>query len=59
MIKLLERDFDITAETVELTESKELAAHIFNKINNDGKAFSFSFYDPESRKKKTTRIRLI
>ncbi|SEF78644.1 hypothetical protein SAMN04487934_103141 [Eubacterium ruminantium] len=53
---LLKRDFELEESADEL---KELAAYIFNKINNDGRAFSFSFYDPEERKQKTIRVRLL
>lgn len=40
-------------------EEKELIGYIFDKIKNDGKAFTFSYYDPEERRKKTARVKLI
>lgn len=54
--ELLRRDFDLE---VEGTEEQELAAYIFDKIKNDGRPFEFHFFDPEDKKRKTARVRLI
>lgn len=56
LLELLHRDFLIDDEE---EDEKQLALYIFDKLKNDGKAFEFSFFDPESRKKKVTRVRLI
>lgn len=53
---LLKRDFGL-AETGE--EKKALFQYIFDKLKNDGKAFEFRFYDPEEKKSKVARVRLI
>lgn len=65
IIQLLQRDFDMESvfeedkSLDETDEYKDLASYIFNKITNEGRAFSFTFYDPETRKQKTVRVRLI
>lgn len=56
MFELLERDFDIPSKS---DETKELIGYIFDKIHNDGKPFYMDYYDPEERKKKVTRVKLI
>ena len=56
LLELLHRDF-LLSETEE--EEKELAGYIFDKIKNDGKAFTFSYYDPELKKKMNARVKLI
>lgn len=56
LLELLRREFRLEEE---LQEQKELAGYIFDKIKNDGKAFTFSYFDPEERKKKTARVKLI
>lgn len=56
LLELLHREFGLS-ETVE--EEKELAGYIFDKIKNEGRAFTFSYFDPEERKKKTARVKLI
>ena len=56
LLELLHRDF-LLSETEE--EEKELAGYIFDKIKNDGKAFTFSYYDPEAKKKMNARVKLI
>ncbi len=40
-------------------EEKELIGYIFDKIKNDGRAFTFPYFDPEEKKKKTARVKLI
>lgn len=56
LIELLRRDFELR---VEEAEEQELAAYIFDKIKNDGRPFEFHFFDPEDKKRKTARVRLI
>ena len=56
LLELLTRDFELD-ESPE--EQKQLALYIFDKLKNDGKAFSFRFYDPEEHKTKIARVRLI
>jgi len=50
------RDFGLTAGEA---ESKEIADYIFDKIKNDGKPFSFEYFDPVDRKKRTSRMKII
>lgn len=54
--ELLRRDFDMDPEKEEF---RELAAYIFDKLRNEGRPFSFSYFDPVDKKKKTARLRLI
>lgn len=54
--EILRREFSLAAEP---EEEKELIGYIFDKIKNDGKAFSFIYFDPEEKKKKTARVKLI
>ncbi len=56
LINLLDRDFSVVAD---LSEKKELVAFIFDKLKNDGKAFEFGYYDPEEKKRKLARVRII
>lgn len=56
LAEILRREFRLK---VEEEEEKELIGYIFDKIKNDGKAFTFSYFDPEERKKKTARVKLI
>lgn len=54
--ELLHRDFELDPET---EEEQELIAFIFDKLKNDGKPFSFDYYDPADHKRKTMRCRLM
>ena len=54
--ELLRREFRLDIEPL---EEKELIGYIFDKIRNDGKAFTFNYFDPEEKKKKTARVKLI
>lgn len=54
--EILRREFQLD---VDAEEEKELIGYIFDKIKNDGKAFTFSYFDPEEKKKKTARVKLI
>lgn len=56
LAEILRREF---ALSVDEAEEKELIGYIFDKIKNDGKAFTFSYFDPEGKKKKTARVKLI
>ena len=50
------RDFSMNLDK---DEEKELSLYIFDKIRNDGRPFSFTYFDPEDKKKKTIRTRII
>lgn len=54
--EILRREFGLS---VDEAEEKEIIAYIFDKIKNDGRAFTFSYFDPEERQKKTARVKLI
>lgn len=56
LLELLRRDFNLK-ETQE--EEKHLALFVFDKLKNDGRAFEFRFFDPESHSHKVARVRLI
>lgn len=56
LAELLRRDFDLQEEP---EEEAELLDYIFDKLKNDGKPFEFKFFDPEDKKQKTARVRLI
>lgn len=54
--ELLRRDFDLHLDP---KEEQDLISFIFDKIKNEGKPFSFDYYDPADHKQKTLRSRLI
>lgn len=56
LLELLERDFSLD-ESPE--EKKQLVGYIFDKLKNDGRAFEFKFYDPEEKKSKVARVKLL
>lgn len=56
MTELLMRDFDIKESKEEM---KQLVLYIFDKLKNDGRAFEFKFYDPETHSNKLARVKLI
>ena len=56
MSELLRRDFDLEEDA---EEEKQLILYIFDKIKNDGKAFEFRFYDPETKTSKVARVKYI
>ena len=56
LLELLHRDFRLQ-ESPE--EESELAGYIFDKLKNDGRPFEFHFFDPEDKKRKTARVKLI
>lgn len=56
LAELLRREFGLC---VDETEEKELIGYIFDKIKNEGRAFTFSYFDPEEKKKKNARVKLL
>ena len=54
--EILRREFSLH---VDPQEEKELIGYIFDKLKNDGKAFTFPYFDPEEKKKKTARVKLL
>jgi len=54
--EIYRRDFMIPLDE---DEEEEVSAYIFDKIKNDGKPFSYSYFDPAEKKKKTIRIKII
>lgn len=54
--ELLHRDFSLEAAPA---EEKELISYIFDKIKNEGKPFEFRFFDPDEKKTKVARVKLI
>ncbi len=56
LLELLRRDFNLQAPP---SEEQELVTYIFEKLKNDGRPFEFHFFDPEDKKRKTARVKLI
>lgn len=56
LLEILRREFQLEAEP---EEERELVGYIFDKIKNEGRAFTFSYFDPEEKKKKTARVKLL
>lgn len=56
LLELLRREFRLQEDE---QEERELVGYIFDKIKNEGKAFTFSYFDPEEKKKKTARVKLL
>lgn len=56
MKTIYRRDFDL-----ELTagEDQSVSSYIFDKIRNDGKPFTYQYFDPSEKTKKTIRMRII
>lgn len=54
--EILKREFSLE---IEKEEEAELIGYIFDKIKNDGRAFTFPYFDPEEKKKKTARVKLL
>ena len=54
--ELLKRDFDLELER---EEEQDLIAFLFDKLKNEGKPFSFDYYDPVDHKRKTMRSRFM
>jgi hypothetical protein len=56
MSACIRRDFGITLDE---NDNKILVDYIFDKLKNDGKPFSFEYYDPVERVKKLSRVKLL
>lgn len=54
--QLLKRDFGLVLEE---GEEGALLQYIFDKIKNDGHPFIYEYFDPEEKKKKAIRMKLI
>ncbi|MBR6402241.1 MAG: hypothetical protein IKS48_02520 [Eubacterium sp.] len=54
----LKRDFGQSFHE-DKEEARELVRYIFDKINNYGRAFELSFFDPAEKKTKLARVRLL
>ena len=54
--KLLVRDFEIEADEGTMAS---LILYIFDKIKNDGHPFVYEYFDPQEKKKKSIRMKLI
>ncbi len=50
------RDFAIPLDE---DEEEEVSSYIFDKIKNDGKPFTYQYFDPAEKKKKTIRIKIL
>ena len=53
---ILKRDYDLYLDE---KENSLLVNYIFDKIINDGKPFSYNYFDPVQRKQMSSRIKLI
>ena len=56
MSDCIRRDFGIILDE---QNNKLLIDYIFDKLKNDGKPFTFEYYDPVERVKKISRVRLL
>ncbi len=56
LVELLRRDYSLR-ETP--SEERRLCAYIFDKLKNDGRAFEFHFFDPDTKTTKTARVKYI
>lgn len=56
MHTILARDFELK---IDEEEEKELCAYLFDKLLNEGKPFSFEYFDPKDHQKKSIRMKLI
>lgn len=54
--EILKRDYDLYLEE---TENSQLINYIFDKIKNEGKPFSYNYFDPKEKKVFSSRIKLI
>ncbi len=52
----IRRDFGLELEE---RDNKILVDYIFDKLKNDGRPFSFEYYDPVDRVKKVSRVKLL
>lgn len=56
MKKCIVRDFGIALSE---NDARTLVDYIFDKLKNDGKPFTFEYYDPVERVKKVSRVKLL
>lgn len=56
MHDIYRRDFVIALDD---NEEQELTLYIFDKIKNDGRPFTYNYFDPLDKKRKTVRMKLI
>lgn len=56
MQDVLQRDFELKIDS---EEEKELISYIFDKLKNDGKPFSYEYFNPATKKKNTVRTKII
>lgn len=56
MSSCIKRDFGISLDEA---NNKVLVDYIFDKLKNEGKPFSFEYFDPFDRVKKSSRIKLL
>ncbi len=56
MHEIYRRDFELALLP---EEEKAISAYIFDKIRNDGRPFSYNYFDPNEKTKKTIRMRVI
>lgn len=56
MCECIKRDFGIDMPE---EDKKVIINYIFDKLKNEGRPFTFQYYDPVDKIKKTTRVRLI
>lgn len=56
MSQCIRRDFGIVLDE---QDNKTIVDYIFDKLKNDGKPFSFEYYDPVERVKKISRVKLL
>ncbi|MBQ8166784.1 MAG: hypothetical protein IJZ96_07095, partial [Lachnospiraceae bacterium] len=56
MSELLRRDFGLDEPQ---EEERQLVLHIFDKLKNDGRAFEFKFYNPDTKSSQIARVKLI
>ncbi len=56
MSECIRRDFGIILDE---PDNKILVDYIFDKLKNDGRPFSFEYYDPVDKVKKVSRVKLL
>ena len=56
MKECIRRDFGIVLSEA---DNKVLVDYIFDKLKNDGKPFTFEYYDPVDRVRKVSRVKLL
>lgn len=56
MKKLIGKDFGLSLSD---EEHREVSDYIFDKLKNDGKPFTFEYFDPQKKEKRILRTKLI